>query len=125
MFLPHDSVYLTVSSNNEVSIQSDVIRTISNENLAKTGKSPNQISASARVPSKSPPDITKIKSNEIAPQRIRSLTSMMRERPKSITDIRRSKGSLGKARSTIDFGFLIDEVITSIDEKKTSSVDLD
>lgn len=100
-----------------------MIRTISNENLPKTEKSPNQISESARVPSSSPPDINKIKSNEIVPQRIRSLTSMIRERPKSITDIRRSKGSLGKARSTIDFGFLIDEVITPLDEKKTSLVD--
>lgn len=81
-----------------------------------TIKTPSvDISHSSTLPSSLPSNIDKIKSNEILvdlSRSIKSITSLGNTKRKSSTDIRKSSLSLRTARSTLDFGLMIDEIIT-------------
>lgn len=61
------------------------------------------------LPSTIPPNIDAIKSSEIL---IKSITSIKNIERKSSINTSKSSFSLRNTRSTIDFGFLIDEIST-------------
>ncbi len=73
------------------------------------------ISRPPTLPSSLPPNIDKIKSNEMlvnSSRSTKSITSLINEKPKSSTDIRNSNLPLRTTRSTVDFGFLLHETTT-------------
>lgn len=67
------------------------------------------------LPSSVPPNIESIKSNEMLihlSRSMKSIPSLKNEKQKSSIDITKSNLSLHTTRSTLDFGFLIDETST-------------
>jgi hypothetical protein len=61
------------------------------------------------LPSSLPPNINTIKSSEMLPYSFRSITSLINGKQKSSTDIKNPSLPLRNARSTLDFGLLLDE----------------